>query len=55
MAPTGGQVGNILLIIVQLSVIFSASRFFGALFGQMGHPLLHGEIAAVTWGWDMYL
>ena len=47
MSPTGGQVENILLIvIVQLIVIVSAARFFGGLFRKLGQPLVCGEIAA---------
>jgi hypothetical protein len=37
MSPTGGHTENILLIvIVQLVVIITASRLFGGLFRQMG-------------------
>jgi Kef-type K+ transport system membrane component KefB len=47
MSPTGGQLENILLIvIVQLIVIISTARFFGGLFRKLGQPLVCGEIAA---------
>ncbi len=47
MSPTGGGTENILLIvIIQLIVIITASRTFGNLFRRMGQPLVCGEIAA---------
>ena len=47
MSPTGGNLENVLLIvIVQLIVIVAASRCFGGLFRRLGQPLVCGEIAA---------
>ena len=47
MSPTGPQTEYVLLIvIIQLVVIISASRIFGRLFRRMGQPLVCGEIAA---------
>ena len=47
MSPTGGHIENVLLIVIlQLIVIVSASRLFGSLFRRIGQPLVCGEIAA---------
>jgi Kef-type K+ transport system membrane component KefB len=46
-SPVSAHTENILLIvIVQLIVIISASRIFGALFRKIGQPQVCGEIAA---------
>lgn len=47
MSPTSGHIENVLLIVIlQLIVIVSASRLFGGLFRRIGQPLVCGEIAA---------
>ena len=47
MSPTGGQLENVLLIVLlQLIVIVAAARIFSALFRRFGQPIVCGEIAA---------
>lgn len=47
MSPIGGQLENVLLLVIlQLIVIVASARIFSSLFRRFGQPLVCGEIAA---------